>query len=85
MLEHFVYCIKKQACSEKDAQYLINQCVINFKSTDLEQNHIKNYLKDALKRALSGVSDAATPRMSDSLTDSKEMKSLGNNVAKKAD
>jgi hypothetical protein len=41
---------------------LLNQCVINFKSTEFEQTFIKNYLSDALKRGL-GVVEAPTPRV----------------------
>ena len=62
ILEHFVYCIKKKACTQKDAEYLLIQCVINFKSTDFEQNFIRSYLSDALKRGL-GVVEAPTPRV----------------------
>lgn len=62
ILEHFVYCIRKKACTQKDADSLLVQCVINFKSTDFEQTFVKKYLSDALKRGL-GVIEPQTPRV----------------------
>ena len=57
ILDHFVYCIKRKSCSQKDGEYLLSQCVINFKSTEFETNLIRNYLSDTLKRAISGNID----------------------------
>ena len=42
---------------------LLCQCVINFKSTELERNLIRNYLIDTLKRAISGNAKQQTPRI----------------------
>lgn len=63
-LEHFVFCIKKKACTQKDAEQLLVQAVINFKATELEIQVVKNYLISALKQGL-GLIDVQTPRISD--------------------
>lgn len=36
IFDHFVYCIKRKASTQKDAEHLLCQCVLNFKSTPLE-------------------------------------------------
>ena len=52
ILEHFIYCIKRKACTQKDAELLMAQCCLNFKATPLEHNVIKSYVSDRFKTGL---------------------------------
>ena len=78
ILEHLVFCVKRKACQQKDAEHLLAQCVINFKATAFEQNFISGFLNDALKRAIQGE----TPRASD-VTDLGKDTKESNDVQKK--
>ena len=63
ILDHFVFCIKKKACSQKDAEVLLTKSVVNFACTEIEVSFIQSYTRDALSRALRATE---TPRHSES-------------------
>ena len=62
ILKHLAYCIKRKACSQKDAEYLLCQSVINFKTTEFEKEFIKGFFTSRIKQEL-GIADP--PRNSD--------------------
>jgi hypothetical protein len=61
ILEHLVFCVKKKACSQKDAELLLTQSVINFMCTEIEISFIQSYIKDAINRMIKAF-DTPTPR-----------------------
>lgn len=71
VLDHLVYCVKRRAMGQKDAEILLSQCVLNFKASPSEANLIKSFVADRVKQAL-GL--AETPRISEPSSDSKQEK-----------
>lgn len=54
ILDNLVYCIKKKACSQKDAEALLCQSVLNFQVTDWDKINFQNYLQGLFKMHISG-------------------------------